>query len=71
MSEIICTTPSGGVFKIKPAEGEVTSERTKKIAIGFPVAVFDAIAAEAQVGGRTFSAQVRYYVELGRRVAGE
>jgi len=71
MSEIICTTPSGGVFKIKPAKGEVTSEYKKKIAIGFPVADFDAIATEAQAEGRTFGAQVRYYVELGRRVAGK
>ncbi len=67
MSEVTCYTPSGGVFKIKRAKGSFDGLR-KKIAVGFSADDFEAIAMKAVMEGRSFASQVRYYVELGRRV---
>ncbi len=67
MSEVTQLTPSGGAYKIRRAKGSIWGNH-KKIAIAFSANDFEAISIKAVMEGRSFAAQVRHYVELGRRV---
>ncbi len=67
MTDITQLTPSGGVYRIKRAKGSMWGNH-RKIAIAFNADDFEAIAMKAVMEGRSFAAQVRHYIELGRRV---
>ncbi len=67
MSEVTVFTPSGGAFKIRKARGSMWGNH-RKIAIAFSADDFEAISMKAVMDGRSFAAQVRHYVELGRRI---